>query len=130
MYNKCLNLYPFSERLVSPHMRTLPYLHANAKNGTSILTSSTFFIMVKNYFENKSGVMLSSNNALRFFPMSKKQNKGQMTTMSLVFNNLSCIMYVFTRHGHRHDKRDLIEYPWSVLIFLVSFINGCLITTL
>ena len=62
----------FSERLVSSRMRTLPYLHANAKNGTSILTSGTFCIMVQNYFENKSGVMPSSNNALRFFFQYRK----------------------------------------------------------
>ena len=31
-------------------------------------------------------------------------------------------MYVFSRHGHRLDARDLIEYPWSVLKLSVSLI--------
>ena len=35
-----------------------------------------------------------------------------------------CIMYIFTRHGHRHNARDLIEYPWSVLKLSVSLTGG------
>ena len=42
--------------------------------------------------------------------------------MYLEFDNFSYVMYIFTRHGHRHDTRDLIEYPWSVLKLSVSLI--------
>ena len=35
--------------------------------------------------------------------------------MYLEFDNFSYVtyvMYIFTRHGHRHDARDQIEYQW------------------
>ena len=37
--------------------------------------------------------------------------------MYFEFDNFSYVMYIFTRHGHWHDARDLIEYPWSVGLF-------------
>ena len=40
----------------------------------------------------------------------------------LEFDNVSYVMYVFTRHGLRHDTRNLIEYPGSVLKLSVSLI--------
>ena len=32
------------------------------------------------------------------------------------------VMYIFTRHGHWHDARYLLEYPWCVLKLSVSLI--------
>ena len=42
--------------------------------------------------------------------------------MYLEFDNFSYVMYIFTRHGHWHDARYLLEYPWSVLKLSVSLI--------
>ena len=42
--------------------------------------------------------------------------------MYLEFDNFTYVMDIFTRHGHRHDARDQIEYPWSVLKSSVSLI--------
>ena len=45
-----------------------------------------------------------------------------LAVMYLDYVNFSYVMYIFTRHGHRHDACDLIEYPWSVLKLSVSLI--------
>ena len=49
---------------------------------------------------------------------------GEREGYSLRSCNFSYVMYIFTRHGHRHDEGDLIEYPWSVLKLSVSLIRG------
>ena len=47
---------------------------------------------------------------------------AERAVMYLEFDNFSYVMYIFTHHGHGHDARDLIEYPWSVLKLSVSLI--------
>ena len=43
--------------------------------------------------------------------------------MYLEFDNFSYVMYNFTRHGHRHDACDQIEYPWSFFEIVGLFDN-------
>ena len=45
---------------------------------------------------------------------------AERAVVYLEFDKFSYVMYIFTRHGHLHDARDLIEYPWSVLKLSVS----------
>ena len=47
-------------------------------------------------------------------------NRRNSGLCKLEFGNFTHVMYIFTRHGHRQDARDLIEYPWSVLKLSVS----------
>ena len=50
------------------------------------------------------------------------QGRIRLVDMYLEFDNFSYVTYIFTRHGHRLDARDLIEYPGSVLKVSVSLI--------
>ena len=55
-------------------------------------------------------------------PANRGKGRIRLADMYLESDNFSYVMYIFTRHGHRLDARDLIEYPWSVLKLSVSLI--------
>ena len=55
-------------------------------------------------------------------PANRLNGRICLAVMYLEFDNFSYVMYILTHHGYRHDARDLIEYPWSVLKLSVSLI--------
>ena len=56
--------------------------------------------------------MLSSNHAFIIEnDIPANRHKGDYVFGVWQF---SYVMYIFTRHGHWHDARDQLEYPWSV----------------
>ena len=74
------------------------------------LNSDIFCITLKTSLENPQ-IMCS---LLKIIFLQTAEREGS--------DNFSYVMYIFTRHGHRQDARDLIEYPWFVLIMSISLI--------
>ena len=68
--------------------------------------------------------MLSLNYAfiIKIDIPANRWKGGTWAVMYVEFDNFPYVMYIFTRHGHWHDARDLIEYPWSVFELSVSLI--------